>query len=337
MIKTLIVDDSSLARDVIRDFLEKDGSFEIIDEACDGEEAIDKILKLNPDLVTLDIEMPKKNGLQVIEAVTGKCNVPIVVITSNDTAKMAYTATVLGALEFYSKSIFTSELTKEKRTEIYDTLKRITSLKAGKNNQDKENVLNIEPKKREIKAVLIASSTGGPKALSSVFEKIPEDFPVPIIIVQHNTRGFDESFVEWLGTFTKLNVKIARDKDELNKGCVYIAHTDIHLGVKREWEGFKFFTDDGEAENNQKPAADFLFRTASECLRDSVISVVLTGMGSDGAIGTKFIKERGGITLAQDEKSSLIYGMPKAAAETGCVDMVLDLEEIPQELIKLVS
>jgi len=346
VINTLIVDDSALVRSIIRDFLESDGSFNIIGEAIDGEEGIQKILSLNPDLVTLDIEMPKMNGFEVIETVMKKTSVPIVVITSQDTAKTAYEATLKGALEFYSKDIFSASLNPLKRNEIYETLKRISRI----NIQENVNVfseLSIYSKeiteiktinKRNIQAVVIASSTGGPKALSIFFSLIPKDFPVPIVVVQHNSSGFDKSFAQWLDTYTSLNVKVANEGEIFKAGTVYIAQTDRHL-VLQGGNGQNCYAhyNDDPAENNQKPAADVLFRSAAENLKEAVISIVLTGMGSDGASGTRKIKEMGGITFAQDEDSSLIYGMPRVAFETGCVDIVLPLTSIPAELCKLVG
>jgi len=335
MINTLIVDDSALVRDILRDFFEGDKNFTIIGEAADGEEGIQKILSLNPDLVTMDIEMPKKTGLQVIEEVMKKVFVPIVVITSLDTAKTAYEATLKGALEFYSKEVFTASLSTAKRQAIYETLKRISGVKGHASMAAAEPVLRKEAEKREIKAVVVASSTGGPKALSSFFSLFPADFPVPVAVVQHNSSGFDKSFAQWLDTYTQLKVKVAEEDEVPKSGTVYIAQTDKHLMLKTDGQGLFFRYNDDEPENNQKPAADVLFRTAAESLKQSVISVVLTGMGNDGAAGTQKIRQMGGITLAQDEESSLIYGMPKAAAETGCVDIVLPLDMIPPELVRL--
>jgi two-component system chemotaxis response regulator CheB len=349
VINTLIVDDSPLVRGIIRDFLEEEGSFNIIGEAIDGEDGVRKIFSLKPDLVTLDIDMPKMNGFEVIDAVMKKTPVPIVVITSMDAAKTAYETALKGALEFYSKDLFTASLTPEKRKGIYDTLKRISNVSlhkppsvSAKSEQVSvdESYENIAPpppakqiKKREILAVVIASSTGGPKALSRFFSLIPEGFPVPFAVVQHNSSGFDKSFAQWLDTYTPLRVKVAEEGEALKAGTVYVAQTDKHLTLK----GFTALYNDGEPENNQKPAADVLFRSAAESFKENVISVVLTGMGCDGAAGTRAIHEMGGITLAQDEATSLIYGRPKAAAETGCVDIVLPLDAIPQELVKLTS
>ena len=336
MVNTLIVDDSSLARSILRDFLEDSNDFRIIGEAADGEEGVQKILSLNPDLVTLDIEMPKMNGLDVIEAVMKKISVPIVVISSHDTAKTAYEATLRGALEFYSKDTFTASLSPEKRQMIYETLKRISGIKTQKSGAFVEPVLLKQPEKRSITAVVIASSTGGPKALSTFVSLLPGDFPVPIIIVQHNSSGFDISFAQWLDTYTNLTVKVAEEGEPPKSGTIYISQTDKHLELSGTAGGnLRLCYNDNEPENNQKPAADVLFRTAAESLKKSLVSVVLTGMGSDGALGTQKIREMGGITLAQDEESSLIYGMPKAAVETGCVDMVLPLDKIPGELVKL--
>lgn len=339
MINTLIVDDSEMVRDILRDFLESEGSFKIIGEAADGAEGVEKILSLNPDLVTMDIEMPRMNGLEAIEAVMKKAVVPIVVITSLDTAKTAYEATVRGALEFYPKDLFTSSLSPAKQREIYETLKRISGVKAVKREQGEkigEAFPAAAPKPRRIEAVVIASSTGGPKALSRLFSLIPGDFPVPLIVAQHNSSGFDKGFVQWLDTYTALEVKLAEEGELPQAGKVYVAQTDKHLVIRRGVQGFYLSFDNGPPENNQKPAADALFRSAAECLGESLLSVVLTGMGCDGAAGTRRVREKGGITLAQDEGSSLIYGMPKAAAETGCVDMVLPLDDIPPRLESLV-
>lgn len=336
MINILIVDDSELVRNILRDFFEANNNFKVIGEAVDGEDGIRKILSLNPDLVTMDIQMPKKNGLEVIEEVMKKVSVPIVVITSMDTAKTAYEASLKGALEFYSKDIFTSSMTESKRQEIYETLIRISGVKAQKIKPEFERNELAHVEKREIAAIVIASSTGGPKALSRFFSLLPAGFSRPIVVVQHNSSGFDKSFVQWLDTFTSLKVKLAEENETLKPGVVYVARTDKHL-VFQVTEGGDccFAYNDDEPVNNQKPAADVLFASAARCLKRSVISVVLTGMGNDGAMGTKEIKEMGGITLAQDEESSLIYGMPKAAKETGRVDMTLPLDEIPGKLAEL--
>jgi len=347
MIKTIIVDDSAMVREVIKDFLNEDGNFNIIGEAENGEEGAEKILSLNPDLVTSDIEMPKMNGLEMITKVMSVHPVPIVVITSHDTAKTAYQAAVNGALEFYSKDLFLKDISEEKKRNIYDTLKRISGVKSANKTEFAANAApaqvssanNVIIGSQKIDMVVLASSTGGPKALSTFFSIMPADFPLPIAIVQHNSSGFDEDFAQWLNTFAKLNVKLAEEGEKPAAGNVYIAKTDKHLELRSSAgeDGYVFRYNDNEPEQNQKPAADVLFRSAAETCGNSLLSVVLTGMGADGADGTLNVKKLGGITIAQDENTSLIYGMPKAAFETGCVDIVLPLEQIPDELVRLAT
>jgi two-component system chemotaxis response regulator CheB len=226
-------------------------------------------------------------------------------------------------------------MTQARRNEIYETLKRISGIKSHPSKSAGEAAFT-EPARRRIDMALIGASTGGPRALSRLVSMLPGDFPVPAALVQHNSPGFDEGFAQWLDTYTPLEVKLAAEGEEPRPGKLYVARTGLHLALRGGAGGFRFAYDNGESENNQKPAVDVLFRTASEVLGAAALSVVLTGMGCDGAAGTRCIRERGGITIAQDEESSLIYGMPRAAAETGCVDMVLPLDRIAGEMDALV-
>ncbi|MCL2761886.1 MAG: chemotaxis-specific protein-glutamate methyltransferase CheB [Treponema sp.] len=330
MIKTLIVDDSPLVRTIIRDFLESDGSFHIVGEAENGLDGVNKAQQLNPDLITMDIEMPVMNGLEAIENIKKSMSAAIVVITTVDTAKMAYEATVKGALEFYPKDLFTSQMSEQKQQEILDTLKHIASIK-GKDSAQQDSESEVRIASRQINCVVIASSTGGPQAISQLCTFLPREFPVPVVLVQHNTSGFDRGFVQWLDGCTNFRVHLVEEHMVPVKGMLYVAPTDKHLLMSAT--GFLF--DNGEPVHNQKPAADVLFKSAADLYGESLVSVVLTGMGCDGAEGTQYVRQAGGITIAQDEATSMIYGMPQAAAETGCVDMVLSLEDIANQLISL--
>jgi len=331
MIKTLIVDDSLLVRSIIRDFLESDGSFKVVGEAGNGRDGVDQARQLNPDLITMDIDMPVMDGLEAIDEIKKFMTTAIVVISTHDSAKMAYEATVKGALEFYPKDVFTSGMDNAQREKILHTLKNITGIKKSTpaRRESPAGTTVITP--RQIRAIAIASSTGGPKALSRLCATLPMDFPVPIILVQHNSSGFDSGFAQWLDAATTLRVCLAEEGTIPVKGYLYVAPTDRHLLFGKK--GFMF--DDGELVQNQKPAADVMFKSAAEMYGESLVSVVLTGMGSDGADGTRYVKQAGGITIAQDEVSSMIYGMPRAAVETGCVDMVLPLDLIAHRLISL--
>jgi two-component system chemotaxis response regulator CheB len=329
MIKTLIIDDSPLSRSIIKNFLENDSSFEIIGEAENGEDGINKVKNLSPDLVTMDIDMPVMNGLDAILEIRKFSSCVIVVITTNDTAKMAYNATVNGAQEFFPKDIFTSQMERQKRLEIYDTLKQLSQTKRNNTGGQNPNI-QVTPQKK-INCIVIAASTGGPMALCQLFSALPETFPVPILLVQHNTSGFDKSFVEWLNEYSQLKIQLALEGTTPKKGNIYVAPTGKHLVVYNNM----LILDDSEPVFNQKPAADKLFISAASSFRDSIISLVLTGMGADGAEGTRSIKNAGGITITQDESTSMIFGMPQAAIETGCVDMALPLNKIAKKLILL--
>jgi len=330
MIRTLIVDDSPLVRSIIRDFLETEGSFEIVDEAENGQDGINKAKECNPDLITMDYEMPVMNGLDAVVEIRKFSTCGIVVVSTHDTAKMAYEAILKGAHEFFAKDNFTSKMSDRQRKEIIDTLKQITKIV-------KKYSIHQEPEKQaetvhgEAKCIVIASSTGGPMALCQLFSALPDNFPVPILLVQHNTSGFDKGFVQWLDGYAQLEVKIAEEGVIPAKGSVYVAPTEKHLIIGDSGTAFS----DDEPVCNQKPSADILFKSAAEYYGNSLVSVILTGMGEDGAEGTRAVKKAGGITIAQNEATSMIFGMPQAAIETGCVDMVLPLNEIAQKLIEL--
>ncbi|MCL2763671.1 MAG: response regulator [Treponema sp.] len=330
MIRTLIVDDSPLVRSILRNFLESEGSFEIIDEAENGHDGVNKAAQLKPDLITMDIDMPLLNGLEAIVEIRKFSSCGIVVISTHDTAKMAYDATVKGAHEFFAKNIFTSDMTDRQRSDIFNTLKQITKIKKSV-SRSSETVIQSSAAPRKINCIVIASSTGGPMALCNLCSGLPADFPVPILLVQHNTSGFDRGFVQWLDGYSQLKVQLIEEGIYPSKGSIYVAPTDKHVIIGLNGLAY----DDSEPVNNQKPAADILFKSAAKHFGSCLVSVVLTGMGSDGAEGTRHVKNSGGITIAQDEASSMIYGMPLAAFETGCVDMVLPLNDIAHRLVSL--
>jgi two-component system chemotaxis response regulator CheB len=337
MFNVLIVDDSSLVRSILRDFLEGSGEFRVVAEAENGREGLEKAIALNPDLVTMDIDMPVMNGLDAIGEIRKDHATPIVVISTQDTARAAYEATARGAMEFYSKDVFTAAMTDEKRRRILETLVHLSKIK-GKlpalrgGRFASYPAERVPARARRPEALVIGVSTGGPRALRSIFGALQKDFPLPVILVQHNSSGFDRGFAQWLGEYTGLEVRLAGEGGRPASGRVYIAPTDRHLLVGK---GGAFTFDDGPPVNNQKPAADLLFKSAADYYGAALISLVLTGMGSDGAEGTRAVKAAGGLTMAQDEQSSMIYGMPRAAWETGCVDMVVSLDSIPRRLLIL--
>jgi two-component system chemotaxis response regulator CheB len=170
-------------------------------------------------------------------------------------------------------------------------------------------------------------------ALCQLCSVLPETFPVPVLIVQHNTSGFAHGFVQWLNDYSRLEILLAKEGTVPAEGCVYVAPTDKHMLINKR----SITLNCGELINNQRPSADALFKSAGEIFGDSLVSVVLTGMGNDGAEGTRAVKKAGGVTIAQDEASSMIFGMPQAAIETNCVDFILPLNEIAGKLVSLTA
>jgi two-component system chemotaxis response regulator CheB len=329
MIKTLIVDDSSLVRSILKNLLESDGAFLVVGEAETGQDGVEKARQLSPDLITMDYEMPVMNGLDAIVEIRKFSACGIIVISTHDTARMAYEAMIKGAQEFFAKDIFTSKMNERKLEEILETIKQI--LKTKKIITIPQAEKKIPGTVKKINAVVIAASTGGPMALRQLCSVLPQTFPVPVLIVQHNTSGFDQGFVQWLNDYSQLEILLAKEGTVPVEGRIYVAPTDKHLVIKKTG----IVLDCGELINNQKPSADVLFKSASETFGDSLVSVVLTGMGNDGAEGTREVRKAGGITIAQDGSTSMIFGMPQAAIETNCVDFILPLNEIAGKLISL--
>jgi two-component system chemotaxis response regulator CheB len=320
-----------LARSILKDFFESDGTFQVVGEAENGLDGVNKARELTPDLITMDYEMPFMNGLDAVVEIRKFSSCGIIVISTHDTAKMAYEAMVNGAHEFFAKDSFTSQMSGRRREEILETIKQILKTKKIITARHLEKIEPCAVKK--INAVVIAASTGGPMALCQLCSVLPETFPVPILIVQHNTSGFDQAFVQWLNDYSQLEILLAKEGTVPAGGCVYIAPTDKHMLINRTG----ITLDYGELINNQRPSADALFKSAGEIFGDSLVSVVLTGMGNDGAEGTRAVKKAGSVTIAQDEASSMIFGMPQAAIETNCVDFILPLNEIAGKLVSLTA
>ncbi|GHS86977.1 chemotaxis response regulator protein-glutamate methylesterase [Campylobacterota bacterium] len=330
MIRTVIVDDSKIARDIIREFLIKDTAFSVVAEAENGDEAIRKVRELSPDLVTMDLVM--RYSLEAIEYIHNTHGTPIVVISGKTNPKNMYETAMRGALDFFNKEDFSIEADEEKREHILKTLKRIARDKICQSSDTAAvGLAGKKVKNRTIKAIVVAGSTGGPRALQVLFSAIPKDFNCPIFVVQHNSTGFDKSFVEWLGKYSAIGAKMGENGERYEAGRIYIAPNGSHMMIDRKY----IILTDSPPVHHQKPAADILFKSAAESYGEALLGIVLTGMGSDGTSGVLAIKEANGVTIAQDQDSSLIYGMPKSAVESGAIDLVLPLAEISKRIVEL--
>lgn len=334
-IKVAVVDDSAFMRKVISDELNSQNGIDVVAKFRNGKELIDLYDKYKPDIITLDIEMPVMNGLETLKALKEKnIDCPVIMLSSLTSENSVHTmeCLALGATDFIEKptanmitngNIFKDALI-EKITAIVLNKKR--SIKNGKESITYNNEKAIS---KSVDAVVIGASTGGPRALQSVLTDIDKNIGVPIFVVQHMPRGFTKAFADRLDTICGLNVVEAEDGMKIEKNTIYIAKGGYHMVLNNN----KYISLNEEPSIwGVRPAVDKLFNSAAEVYGGNLLSVVLTGMGRDGARGTEVIKDKGGITISEDESTCTIYGMPKVAYETGKVDMVLELPLISKKI-----
>ncbi len=340
-IRVLVVDDSLLIRRFVKDILSRDPEFEVIGEAADGVEAIKKIMELSPDVVILDLEMPRKNGIEVIREVMATKPTRILVFSSHtkEGAEITTTALTSGAIDFVFKPSWShiasniSDFSKMFVEKVKLVAKsKIPSPKTVEQEKITEKTVVSKPtlKKEKFGIVAIASSTGGPRALTSVIPKLPGDMPVPVVVVQHMPAGFTKSLAERLNKLSKLTVKEGEDGEDVKAGYVYIAPGGIHMRVNKG----KIELFDGPQVKGVKPAADVLFDSVGREYKKQTLGVVLTGIGDDGTDGAKIIKQFGGKIFAESEETALIYGMPKAVVKAGLADKVVPLPKMAEEIEK---
>jgi len=346
MVKVLIVDDSAFMRNTISSMIAADPELEVIGMARDGIEAIDKVASLKPDIVTLDVEMPRMDGIEALKHIMSKTPVPVLMVSSltTDGAEVTLDALDMGAVDFIPKNLSDLSINIVKIKDILiEKLKSIGRKGLVRHKVLKPSTLLKMPtpsqyaSHRKTGIVAIGSSTGGPKALQMIISNIPKDFPVPILIAQHMPPAFTGPFAERLNQISALEVKEAEDGEPIKKGIVFIAPGGRHMGVKR-----KKITEssiDISADNGEyiyKPSADYLMLSITGVFSGQVLGVILTGLGNDGTKGMKEIKNRGGRTIAESEDSCVVYGMPKSVVEAGVADKIVKLDAIAGEIINAV-
>ena len=360
-IKVLVVDDSALMRKIISDMIGEDESIKVVGTARNGKDLLDKLL-LNfsknsmPDVITLDVEMPKMDGIAALkELKKNNINIPVIVLSSvsKEGKKRTMECLDVGAFNFLPKPSGTISLDINKvKDQLVDKIKEAYLASTVKSNKIEENIqvsipnnekastlntanLNVDRKiKKDINAVVIGASTGGPKALYSVITQFPENMGVPVFVVQHMPAGFTKAFADRLDSNSKMKVVEAGDGMNVEKNTVYVAPGGFHMEV---WKDNRIHLNKEPSIWGVRPAVDKLFMSASKVYGENIVSAVLTGMGRDGAQGTVEIKENGGITISEDESTCTIYGMPKAAYATGKVDLVLPIDKIANEIVKIIK
>ena len=352
-IRVLVVDDSVVIRRMVSDVLAREPDIEVAGAAADGRIALQKIEQVNPDIVTMDVEMPVMNGLEALKEIR-KVHRHLPVIMFSTLTERGASATIdalaSGAVDYVTKpaNVGSAAAALEKiRAELIPKIRahvprsmvlapRPTLLPVMQAGRTPMFTPSARPISNRIEVVAIGTSTGGPNALSELLPLLPEHFPVPVVIVQHMPPLFTRFLAERLSSKSEIHVMEAENKQELLPGNAYIAPGDFHMVVERHQDGVRVRTQQEHPENSCRPAVDVLFRSVAEVYQRDTLAVIMTGMGQDGLRGCERIREAGGQILAQDAASSVVWGMPGFVVNAGLADAVLPLEQIAGEIIRRV-
>lgn len=343
VIRVLVVDDSAFVRKVLTQILSKSPFIEVVGTARDGEEALEKVEELNPDVVTLDLIMPNLDGIGFLKEQMKRKPIPVVIVSiASESGELAIEALNLGAVDFIQKpTALASEKILEISNEIIEKVKSasLASLPKLRRILEKPTEATIERKivkKRNIDIVVIGISTGGPQALRYMIPKFPKDFPVPIAIVIHMPVGYTELFAQKLNELSQLEVLEAKEGELVEAGKVFIAPAGKHLTFFKNNDKIYTHLDTRPFDTLHKPSVDVLFTSASEIYGNRVLGVVMTGMGNDGLKGAKAIKEKGGVIFTESQESCVVYGMPRSVEEAGLSDKSISLYNMAEEIINFV-
>ncbi len=330
-IRVLVADDSELFRELLVRVVVADPGFEVVAVAADGNAAAALARSVRPDVITMDLNMPDADGFSGIARIMAETPTPILVLTANPEEAVGFRALSLGALDILEKPQASTDLD-EYGALLRSRLRLLAGVKVIRHLRGlRERRAAAPHAATRAELVVIGASLGGPRALATLLRGLPADFPAPIAVVQHIADGFTEGLASWLGTESRLEVREAVDGAPLRPGRVLVAPTGRHLlvgdGVAR--------LSDAPPVDTFKPSVTPLFLSAARVSRARACGVLLTGMGRDGADGLRAIRDAGGPTIAQDEATSAVFGMPRAAIELGAVERVLPIDEIPRALLEL--
>ncbi|MCE8022141.1 chemotaxis response regulator protein-glutamate methylesterase [Halomonas sp. MCCC 1A11036] len=340
-IKVLCVDDSALIRDLLSEIINSQPDMEVVAVAPDPLVARDLIKRHNPDVLTLDVEMPRMDGLDFLERLMRLRPMPVLMVSSLTQAGSEITlrALELGALDFVAKpSLGIRNGMLEYANDIAEKIRAAAKSRPRQARQDKATPRATlkAPLVSSEKLIIIGASTGGTEAIRSVLEPLPANSPA-ILITQHMPGGFTRSFAERLNRLCNITVKEAGDGERVLPGHAYIAPGDAHLKLARSGANYVAKLDDGPPVNRHRPSVDVLFHSAATQAGRNAIGVILTGMGKDGAAGLLEMRQAGSSTLAQDEASCVVFGMPREAIALGGAGEVVSLDDIPERLMALVA
>ena len=338
-IRVLLVDDSAVVRKLLRAIFAQDDAFEVMGEATNGVEAVAQVRRERPGLIAMDLEMPLMGGVDAIEEIMSFCPVPILVVTDFANAQHAYAAVAHGALEVVAKSALTEKQVDAflARARLVASIPVITHVKSLRRHAPPAKLAMAPlpagsglPQHRPVFG--LTSSTGGPQALCRVLSQLPVDFNCPILIAQHVIPGFAAGMAKWLATESSLPIKLAEQGEPILPGQVYLSPSEAHLNVATGDRIDLLALRQGDT---YRPSCDVLLESMATVFGKRSAGIILTGMGSDGARGLARVKAAGGTTWAQDEASSVVYGMNRVAIEGGAVQRVLALDDIAAAMVQL--
>ena len=343
-IKVLVVDDSAIVRKVLTEELSRESDIKVVGTAPDPYVARDKIIKLEPDVLTLDIEMPRMDGLTFLKKLMKHYPLPVIVVSSLTAkgSKMALDALAYGALEVISKPSAAYSVgdmgvqlaEKIRAVSLVDTSTIKDRFSKVTPSLSKPAMVSSALSRTTNKIIAIGASTGGTEALKNVLTRMPVNSP-GILVVQHMPAKFTTSFAERLDSLCKVRVKEAENGDSVINGQVLIAPGNYHMLLKRSGARYYVEVKNGPMVHHQRPAVDVLFRSVAKFAGSNAVGVILTGMGADGAAGMAVMKSAGALNIAQDEKTSVVFGMPKEAIKIGAIDRVLPIDHIAQAALDM--
>ncbi|NOY62489.1 MAG: chemotaxis response regulator protein-glutamate methylesterase [Gammaproteobacteria bacterium] len=351
-VRVLIVDDSGFFCRRLTEILDADKHIEVVGKAANGSDAVDKVAQLKPDVVTMDVEMPIMDGITAVRRIMASNPTPILMLSSSTTAGANATLDALdaGAMDFLPKTLedISKDLDIVKRT-LCARIRILGAKGLNHKTSDLETaprpsmmaVYSAPPRKistvkrsRPYRLLAIGTSTGGPIALQKILTLLPQNFPLPIVLVQHMPANFTASFAERLNGLCRISVKEAQDGDQLKPGEALLAPGGRQMRVDSRGSDAIVRIGDSEEKQNYRPCVDITFSSISKLFADDVLAIILTGMGADGREGARRLKKLGSTVWAQNEESCVVYGMPMAVVKAGLADQILPLSEIAQQLIR---
>lgn len=346
MIRVVVVDDSALMREYLQIIINSDKDLKVVGVAKDGQEAIEMVQAKHPDVVTMDIHMPRLDGYEATIKIMQKCPVPIIIVSSDmDPGQVedTFRALQVGAVAVLKKPEGPKDPNFDHVVAKFNTtLKLMSEVKVIRRRfgyKKSEAAPPILSKSKlsaasQIELVAIGASTGGPPVIKTILANMSKDFPHPILIVQHIAAGFLQGLVEWLSKETAFQIKIAAPGEHVTGGHVYFAPDDLHMGITNRGE---IELSDSPPEKNLRPAVSYLFRSVIKAYGNRALGVLLTGMGKDGSLELKGMRDKGALTVVQDRESSIVHGMPGEAIKLGAADKILCPEEMAAFLNSLVD